>query len=216
MRLSVEQCLAIIFCVFAHTSHGGLVVFLPRGEDPAFTDWNQPGKLEDWSLNPNSIVGRTIVSTSLFIEELLFWKIESDEMLYLKLLNHNNYTGINPYAEMEASGDYFVGRNSNISLVTYGDLLFYVTSFLSKNNFANHPHNISESQVATLMSFKGDGKFSMILDPDCRFFWGEDMNLIVNIPPPTPSAEIREWEEDLHIKDEGEVEEEVEFKAANN
>jgi hypothetical protein len=206
MSLSAARLLFLCLLLLGHISHAGMVAFLPSGIDVAISNRNQVEKYDDWNLNPNSLVGRTIVSTSLFIEDLLDWQIESDDLLYVRLLNDTKYTGINPYAEMEASGDYFVGRPSSISLVTYADLLTYATSFLSRQDFTTHSHNVYESQIATLMSYEGDGKFSMVLDPDCRFFWGEDMNLIVNVAPPTPPAEIRDWIEELHIEDEEEEE----------
>ncbi len=140
---------------------------------------------DQWKKNPNSLVGRTIVSPRLFIQNLVNWEVESNDLLYVRLLNDTKYSGVNTYEEMEATGDYFGSGLGILPLVRYKDLLTYATTSLPKVDEPSRAFNFSQSQIATLMSYVGDGTFVMSIDPDCGFF-SNDVQFLVNIAPPPP------------------------------
>ncbi len=151
-----------------------------------------------WTLNSSALVGKTIVSASLFIDNIRDWKIESDDVLYIRLLNGSPFTpGVNPggdihtYTDNEASGDFFkknsfgtVGVN-NDSLIAYHDLLPYTTTQLNNKASTDLTYNFNAGQIAKLMTFAGDGKFAMSFDPDCHYF-NDGIKLTITTAPPKP------------------------------
>ena len=153
-----------------------------------------------WTINSSALVGKTILSASLFIDNIRDWKIESNDVLFIRLLNGSPFSpGVNPggnihtYVDNQASGDFFkdnaygtVGVN-NDSLIAYHDLLPYTTQQLNSGASTDLTYNFNANQIAKLMTFAGDGKFAMSFDPDCHYF-NDGIKLSITTAPPAPPS----------------------------
>ncbi len=158
-----------------------VITFIPPVADMYDLDHNSA---YTWRINSPSLVGKTILSAQLFIDNIRDWTIESNDVLYIRLLNDAKYSGIHTYTDNEASGDYNA-KFGGISLVTYNDLLPYTAAQLASHATVDLTYNFTASQIATLMTYSGDGRFAMAFDPDCHYFNdGIKLTITTGLPPP--------------------------------
>jgi hypothetical protein len=184
MSKKISIFAACLLAFGAAASHADVITYIPP--DPDIDDLDHYGAYT-WKINSTALVGKTIVSAQLFIDNIRDWKIESDDVLYIRLLNDAQYSGVHKYYDNQVSGDYNA-QFGGINLVTYHDLLPYTTQQLNSGASTDLTYNFDAAEIAKLMTYAGDGTFAMGFDPDCHYF-NDGVKLVITtaVPPPCPA-----------------------------
>jgi hypothetical protein len=184
-RSSILLCMAIILLSLASGAHATILTYTP-------TDSGQPD-LNDldhvyyyaWVLRPVIPLGQVITSAQLNIYDIYDWTRESNDRLYIHLLDADNIStpsGANPnnfyrqYTDNQGGGDNWAGNPNIIPAPGYWT-----------DPVGGYARNVNLSyaiNLATLATFFNatDRVFGIGFDPDCHYY-NKRIELVLNTTP---------------------------------
>jgi hypothetical protein len=162
-------------------AHSDVFEFTPEGQ----YDLNDLDHALAKSWGMTGLEGHIILGATLTIDNIRDWTIESDDVLYVRLLD-SAPLGVQWYLDDETPTDYFAGQG--VGLVTYHDLLPYTQEELESGASIDLSYDFTAEQLLALQGFAGDGLFGLSFDPDCHFY-NDGVKLIVTTKPvPEPGT----------------------------
>ncbi|MEW6379913.1 MAG: hypothetical protein AB1611_09945 [bacterium] len=140
------------------------------------------GKYYLWGMSGNMPTQETIVSASLFIDNINDWAVEPDDRLYIHLLD-NPSPGVRVRSDSEGGGDNFL--NQGILLTTYTD--HNETGPQQRNNPPEDWRYVfTAAQLDIFKDYAGNGIWGLGLDPDCHYYNDGITFTVETAPVPTP------------------------------
>jgi hypothetical protein len=170
-KLTIIFWLLILIFTFsmAHSTAQATSTFIPSDNDIFDLDHTYAYR---WQINWSLPAGETITGASLFFHNIYNWTYESNDILYLQLMDTSPTGGnsvaanIKQYTDNEASGNYF--GSYGIQLATYND-----PDDRSSNpslSAADWTYYFNSTQLNTMATYTADGKFYLGFDPDCHYY----------------------------------------------
>ncbi len=127
----------------------------------------------DWNHTDEVIHGAFLTFTNIHD-----WRPESDDILYLNMLD-NPASGLTQYYDNEEVGDYFAGQGTPVGTWSDPAGSFYGPGVDVTFNLG------SLGLLSTLNSYAADGLFGFSLDPDCHYFNdGVKLTVVTDVPEP--------------------------------
>jgi len=121
-----------------------------------------------WSLPGNEIIS----GANLFIKDINDWKVETGDILNMRLLSKNNIDdAVNNLGMSTIAGDIFRGQDGGDNLSGYGSLLTSYTDTEAIPGPEDFSYTFTGTQVSSLSSYiTSDGIFGVGFDPDCHYY----------------------------------------------
>jgi hypothetical protein len=143
----------------------------------------------NWSLPENEIIS----GANLFIEDINDWKVETDDILNMRLLSKNNIDdAVSDLSMLTLYSDIFRGQDDcggGDNLSAYGDLLATYTDTEAVPGPEDFSYTFTGTQISLLSGYvTNDGVFGIGFDPDCHY-WNNGITLTIETNViPAPSA----------------------------
>ena len=144
-----------------------------------------------WKINWGIPSGEYITGANLSIDDIYNWANESNDILYINLLNNpfpfsswtpigsNSYSSTYRKTDNQALGNAFNGNG--LLLVTYSD-----PTDMTPEDWT---YNFTQDQIATLQNYVSDGLFGFGFDPDCHYYnGGITFTITTTTPVPEPAT----------------------------
>ncbi len=154
--LTVAVCGLVLSCLAP--AYGGLYTFKPNPKDLSDLDHSYA---YTWGFKWNIPAGQEITGANIFIDNINDWQVESDDILYVHLLD-NPANGVKTYTDSENPSDYF--KNQGLLLTTFTD------DDKAPNPAEDWTYQFTSSQIATLVSYLANGSVGFGFDPDCHYY----------------------------------------------
>jgi len=157
-RISVSAAILTLLLSLSTTSWAGLYTYVPSPADLNDLDHY---KAYAWGLNWTHPQER-IIGASLTFYNIYDWEAESNDILWVNLLNTPPLIGVKTYTDDQNPGNYFAGWDKTL-IGTWTDPV----GGLPKDTIT---FTFNEPALAAFRSYVADGKFGLGIDPDCHYY----------------------------------------------
>lgn len=181
MKNPISKLLAALLLtgMFATSASAGVYQFTPSTPDIFDLDHY---KYYTWGINWSLAPNEKIVGAQLKIKNINNWVVESNDRLYIHLLDYAKLD-LKTYTDNQGGGDNFATWLNQIHLDTYTDL------YDSPGPSENYIYDLSADELAKLRDYSAnDGRFGLAFDPDCHY-WNDGVKFkIYTAPVPEPAT----------------------------
>jgi hypothetical protein len=177
-RLLLTMAVSAILLTAAGLAQSAVYQFTPADSDLADL---AHANYYTWGVNWQCPKGESIVAASLTFKNIWDWQVETDDHLYVHLLNSAT-AGVRVGTDNEGGGDHFAGQG--VLLTNWNDPQ------------GGHARNFDLVVPidTTNLSWLADGNFGFGLDPDCHYYnCGVVAKIETAVPAVVPEPSSLAW-----------------------